>query len=227
MSTYLERHLSTTGRKPMLLAATTLCRRRRVPATEVSAAARNLVRPEVVMPMPARLPERRAGRHDRIRQQRAAQPVERARHRPVALAAIWLLAIPYYSFAANNPVGAADIVYRSGDKLCVGLSVGTPLGSGDYSTWGGLTPTARVGLGLGAASLSAGASLIAPGLANLDLHLAALETFGTSDWHSGTWVGPQLSLTALIFRAEVGRLQRLGRNHEARNQFGGGFAIPF
>ena len=142
---------------------------------------------------------------------------------------ILLLAVPARTWAMTGPNSAVDLVYRSADKLGIGVNLSLHKDGYEYTA-----PSMRLGIASAGASFSAGYSKILPERFAFDLHAEAIRTFDASDWPSGTWAGPELSLTLLnglsrstTVKLSVGRLQRLGADHPTRTQFGGGIVFTF
>ena len=147
---------------------------------------------------------------------------------PQAMVALLLLAVPAPALAMKWFDGTADLVYRSADKLGLGINLSMQKSPSEMYYF---APSMRLGLAIGGASLSAGCSLIASEVPTkaqfeIDVHVAAVQTFDASDWRSGSWVGPELSVNFFYVKLGVGRLQRLGQDRPARTQFAAGVVVP-
>jgi hypothetical protein len=80
-------------------------------------------------------------------------------------------------------------------------------------------------IGLASASVSAGVSwFFADTYDSFHLRGEVLQTFDSSPWPSGTWVGPELRLDVGIIVIGVSVLQGVGHDHSTRTQFSCGLS---
>ena len=121
-------------------------------------------------------------------------------------------------------VPGCDLVYDSPAKVSAGISLTTS----SAQVFGTRAASARLGVGLAGASVSAGVSwFFASTLASFHLRGEALQTFDSSPWHSGTWVGPELRIDAAFIVIGVGVLQGVGHDHSTRTQLSAGLSHWF
>ena len=142
--------------------------------------------------------------------------------RGLAVGGLATIALP--AAAMPRLIVGGDLMYRRAEKVEAGLSLTT----GDAEVMGTHPPSVRIAAGIGGASIAAGVSSI-----NLDRLLSCharaevLQTFESSDWPSGTWVGADLSIVVAIFKLDVGQFHGLGGVDSERTQFGAGLVLLF